>query len=709
MFSSLFQTQFKAQNSFDGLSAVPNAASLQTNAAALPSFGVADDLSAPLLQPNSMTGASSPDASGIGDSSLTVSPTLLTSSVLDLDLLGPIFVLSDNTLTTANNLGTLNGLQSRTGYVGATDTVDFYKFNLSGISNVTLALTGLTADADLRLIQDINNNGVVDAGDELSYSGRGGSLNETLNKTLLAGNYFVQVSQYSGNTNYKLHLYETTPIISATVNRVQAIDNPDTGWFGDNADYYSKISMQGSTWTSGVISNANNIYPNWTYSQFANSRYAWIDIAMWDSDGGLAGADDHIDLQAGAGLRDVNVTLDLLTGNITGDINGWQGQMLTMAGSGDGDRAQIWFTIDSRDWYAKNLGDYHLQNLTRIFAADGSLSRTDMIELLRETKDYGSVDATEVTDLRKIVSDLGYMMPEYVKVLSNKVVNSDPANQWYTGGDTTRELLGNLYAGSSDSQMEKLIGKWFLGSDRPAAVSYGKTTVYSYQQANGSLFVGGASYQDIQQQDAADCYFLAALGATALRSPSTLTNMFIDNGDGTFTVRFFKADGSRDYVTVDRYLPVDAWGNAVYAGWNGGSYSEANNELWVALAEKAYAQINESGWIGQDGTNSYNGINLASPVDAGIGWGWPDMALEQITGLNASNKGDISTNTHVNNVVNAFNAGKMVMLRDASHAYTLVGYNAWTDTFQVYNPYGSTSNYTRNQFISAFTGWFSND
>jgi hypothetical protein len=76
--------------------------------------------------------------------------------------------------------------------------------------------------------------------------------------------------------------------------------------------------------------------------------------------------------------------------------------------------------------------------------------------------------------------------------------------------------------------------------------------------------------------------------------------------------------------------------------------------------------------------------------------------------LNASDRGDVSTNAHVNSIISSFNAGKMVMLRDASHAYTLVGYNAWTDTFQVYNPYGSTNNYTRNQFISAFTGWFSN-
>ena len=108
-----------------------------------------------------------------------------------------------------------------------------------------------------------------------------------------------------------------------------------------------------------------------------------------------------------------------------------------------------------------------------------------------------------------------------------------------------------------------------------------------------ALFQNGISYMDVDQGGVGDCYFIASLGAAAKDKPGVISNMFTDNGDGTFTVRFFKPDGSRDYVTVDRYLPTNG-GTARYAGWGGGHVSEVDNELWVALAEKAYAQVNES-------------------------------------------------------------------------------------------------------------------
>src|SRR5262249_24772496 len=146
-----------------------------------------------------------------------------------------------------------------------------------------------------------------------------------------------------------------------------------------------------------------------------------------------------------------------------------------------------------------------------------------------------------------------------------------------------------------------------------------------------------------------DCYFLAAMGAIANKSPADLQNMFIDNGDGTFTVRFFNGP-TAEYVTVNQNLPVQSDGTAQYDNFA----RLGSNRLWVALAEKAYAQLNEEGWIGQDGTNSY----------AGLEGGRADLAMAQISGRSP---GVISTaqnhsDSTRDNLITKFNSGQAITL-----------------------------------------------
>jgi hypothetical protein len=215
----------------------------------------------------------------------------------------------------------------------------------------------------------------------------------------------------------------------------------------------------------------------------------------------------------------------------------------------------------------------------------------------------------------------------------------------------------------------------------------------------------------VDQGRVGNCYFAAALGAVALRSPSTIYNMFAANPDGTFTVRFFR-DGMAAYVTVNRYLPANSDGYAVFAGWGGpyNAYYQGNNELWVALAEKAYAQLNESGWIGQDGTNTY----------AGIAAGQPSNAFNHLTGKTAE---DRTSSGYA--LISDWNAGKAITLASkssvvatqvvANHAYTLVGYNPDTKRFRLYNPWGSNAdgdqpavlNLTWSQIVGNFERWTS--
>ena len=199
------------------------------------------------------------------------------------------------------------------------------------------------------------------------------------------------------------------------------------------------------------------------------------------------------------------------------------------------------------------------------------------------------------------------------------------------------------------------------------------------------------------------CGFLASLGAVAKASPQTIYNLFTSNGDGTYSVRFFH-NGAPQYVTVNQMLPADSHGVAAYAAWDGvdvtghylvqsPNFASYFNNLWVALVEKAYAQLNESGWTGLDGTNTYNAL------DQGV---YPQNALTQITGQTASDMQYISSTIHgkssESDLLALLNAGKAITIvsnfdhADSSivlgHAYIVTGYNPANHTFQLYNPWG---------------------
>ena len=343
------------------------------------------------------------------------------------------------------------------------------------------------------------------------------------------------------------------------------------------------------------------------------------------------------------------------------------------------------------------IANSNLAGLVSTLYADGSLNRADVIQVLRSAGADGTVDATELGDLRYLVANaVTYAMPDYVKVLANNVVNSSVANATYQG-----TAAGNLAAGSSNALLTKLVDKWFLGADLPTISSSG----VSYRSATGPLFVNGtAAFNDQKQGALGDCYFISTLGALAGRNPTAIANMFIDNGDGTFTVRFFTgsysmsyaADGSisdgfaggigtADYVTVNRQLPAIgstfAYSNAGY------SVTSSSAAIWIALAEKAYAQWNETGKSGRTPANSY----------ASIEGGWMGTVDAQVLGVNASSY--VLANTTAQPLINALNAGKAVNIGTKAspgnglvggHAYSVTAYNAATQTFTLFNPWNST-------------------
>lgn len=352
------------------------------------------------------------------------------------------------------------------------------------------------------------------------------------------------------------------------------------------------------------------------------------------------------------------------------------------------------------DWFDAAVNDTGLRTLSRSLASDGSLDRADWLRIFTQVQADGTVSSAEYGDLGDLLhperitfsATVGFTLPPAVRALAGKVVDGDAANARFQGGS-----LGNLKAGSASGQLQKLVAKWFMGADRPAAAA-GST----YRVVGGALYVNGISYADVVQGAVGDCYFVAALAGIARWSPQTIQQMFTDNGDGTFAVRFYHNDMA-DYVTVDRSLPTNSAGKAQYAGF-GGRYDSSSNELWVALAEKAYAQLNEAGWLGHAASNSY----------AAIDGGYSDVALEHVVGSNAGWKWLQYANPM--DLVNGASAGRMTVLASRSgtpgngvvpdHGYALVGFNAATSKFALYNPWGATIELTWWQILQSFTGFW---
>jgi hypothetical protein len=365
---------------------------------------------------------------------------------------------------------------------------------------------------------------------------------------------------------------------------------------------------------------------------------------------------------------------------------------------------------------SNQLSNRDIANLFTQYFADGSINRTEMMAILRLPGRDGIVDAVELGDLMHIVNNGRlYNIADYVQNLASDVVNGNRGNQTFQG-----RPLGNLTPGSSAAQLNTLIDKWFLGADVPVLTS----TSYSYQTALGNLFSGTPSFLDQKQGMLGDCYLIASLGSIAMVNPTAITNMFIDNGDGTFTVRFFGGSygsffnpdgtisdgfasgtqGQADYVTVDRRLPVFSGSRFAYSNY-GNDYRSANNVLWIALIEKAYAQWNQTGNAGRNGANTY----------AAIEGGWMATVYAQLLGRNSTNYWFNNTQKQV--LVNALRNGQAVTLGTKSgpmanglvqgHAYMVRSYDAATDRFLLHNPWGTTHptplNYSQlQQFCSVF-------
>jgi hypothetical protein len=383
---------------------------------------------------------------------------------------------------------------------------------------------------------------------------------------------------------------------------------------------------------------------------------------------------------------------DKVTGSYTLSATSQTASSSALNTEGEGGAISAEETVSINSDFFSNLQNPSIQAIARRRTTGGTLERNGMLEIYRQVQADEVISTDEFQDLTTLAKPTSaFNMPNSVRYLATQVVQRSSANM-------------------KASDFSNLVGEFFLGTDRPAPEYQFKNIddTYTYRVAQGKLFGdSGPRIGDIQQFPFANCYYVAALGATFGRerppanSPEddpyrgsntsqVITNMITvntnDQGqpDGTYTVRFFntKEGGKAEYVTVDNQLIT---GDKLIAGSvRDRSIDNPDNILWTAILEKAYAQ-----WYG-----SYSKVG---------GGGYPGKVLRELKGGNTSYTKNSEITFQL--LEDSFKAGKSITLATPSngkndtlfswHIYAVT--DAYVDGNQeqqvvVYNPHGQDRN-----------------
>lgn len=118
--------------------------------------------------------------------------------------------ISSGALMGANNLGILSGNRSVQGSVGGADSSNLYRFEMPKTGQFDLSVTNMIANANVQLIDSQGN--VIDK------SGNSENQTESINRTLTAGTYYIQIYTTRKNadrtyvsTDYTLNL--SSPVV----------------------------------------------------------------------------------------------------------------------------------------------------------------------------------------------------------------------------------------------------------------------------------------------------------------------------------------------------------------------------------------------------------------------------------------------------------------------------------------------------------------
>jgi hypothetical protein len=360
-----------------------------------------------------------------------------------------------NTLGTARGLEITPHLQSFTDSLSPLNSADYYSFTVGSSSSLSLSLSGLSADAELELLDS--------QGKVLQSSVLPGTELESLLATLDAGQYYIKV--YSGSeitTNYNLS-FSATPSQDAKSLQQQdsltGFGNPsfDTGVFTvgatgqvsldylfDGGAYQGELAIFSLEGMEQYYSDLNDFIGEAARRALSNSDFGHVmisDATEGAKFSGILGTSDIENYNAGTytGLK----TVSMLSGDTFGVMlvpNGTVQQVLDNPYA-DGALRPL-FSLST-----KNPNDaFHLGQIADVVGDGTTFVMEDMRVDAGSDKDYNDIifrftGATGYAELLKDViapgndwrySQLGQQVLSYVSDYDNPD-KKEPGNPTYPG------------------------------------------------------------------------------------------------------------------------------------------------------------------------------------------------------------------------------------------------------------------------------------
>ncbi|MBF2025303.1 MAG: S8 family serine peptidase [Oscillatoriales cyanobacterium C42_A2020_001] len=141
--------------------------------------------------------------------------------------------------------------------------------------------------------------------------------------------------------------------VSLTINELKDIGNLDKG-VGDPTDFYARVTFAGKDpQTTSFIDGKSNPKPNWLFFDDVTSSTVDFTIEILDEDDHEVGrgGDDRADINPSSEAYDLNLSYDMLTGEVINLVTGTRSRpgsdgRFEFVGDNKDDRVSIWFALD---------------------------------------------------------------------------------------------------------------------------------------------------------------------------------------------------------------------------------------------------------------------------------------------------------------------------------------------------------------------------